>query len=237
MENYHALIVLVLRENGIIQIGQVGKEILAHMLVEKINNPNATYEQICEAVNNKNIAKYGDTIKKEDLICCCNGLTGQECSVLYLIESIETHEYHDNGKEVIKAYIEKIYEKVKKRLLHEEIVQNVQRLGLYLNNEGVMLMISMAYKYRIRHKGYDEAYDEVYEELMKEHKPLYVKKKLKEAKGISAEIRQGANISYPNEAEIVKEGINELIMQAAKKSPKLSNLSSVNEVINVILSI
>ena len=36
MRNYYNDVILVLRENGINQIGQVGKEILAHMIVEKI---------------------------------------------------------------------------------------------------------------------------------------------------------------------------------------------------------
>ena len=50
MKDYYSDVILVLRENGIRQIGQVGKEILAHMIIEKILSPNATYEQICGAV-------------------------------------------------------------------------------------------------------------------------------------------------------------------------------------------
>lgn len=234
MKDYYSDVILVLRENGIRQIGQVGKEILAHMIIEKIYSPNATYEQICEVVKEKKIAKCMDLIQREDLICCCDGLSQEEYSVLYLIEGVETHEYSDNGREVIEAYIEKMYAKVLKRLEYGKILQRVQNLGLKYDEIGVRVMISMAYQFRVFPENSEE---DVYWDIMNEYNPQYVKDKLREAKNILADIKNSRNLGLPTERDIIKEGIDEMILQVAKRSTVLSQFSNVKDIISEILNV
>lgn len=234
MKDYYSDVILVLRENGIRQIGQVGKEILAHMIIEKILSPNATYEQICGAVKEKKIEKCMDLIQKEDLISRCDGLSQEECSVLYLIEGVETHEYSDNGRDVIKVYVEKMYTKVLKRLEYGKILQRVQELGLRYDEIGVRLMISMAYQFRIFPETSEES---IYLGLMKEYKPQYVKNKLQEAKNTLADIKNSRNLGLPTQNDIIKEGIDEMILQVAKGSTVLSKFSKVEDIIGAILNV
>lgn len=232
MRNYYNDVILVLRENGINQIGQVGKEILAHMIVEKIYTPNATYEQICEAVKRKKIARYMDIVPKEDLISNSDKLSNEECSVLYIIEGVETHEYGDDGAKVIETFIEKMYAKVLKRLEYEKILIKVQSLGLKTNEIGVRLMISIAYQRRICPTLSEK---EVYCKVMDEYRPTYITNKLKNAKNTMAELRNGANLGLPTQNDIIKEGIDEMILQVAKSSTVFSQSSNVKDIINMIL--
>lgn len=235
MTNYYNQVILILRENGMTQLGQVGKDILAHMVLEKIQNPEATYRQICKAVESKNIVKHKDaSMQRQNIISKCKGLSDEECAVLYLIEGLELHDYEEDGRKIIKAYIDKIYAKFQKSVYYEEIIQKVRELGLDISDEGVKIMVSMAYKYRVSPKISDE---KIYEYLMQKCNPMFIREKIRKVNNIPVEIINGSNLQQPQqpEKEIIKKGIDASIMESAQKSEILSLQPNVKGIMNVIL--
>lgn len=234
---YLGQINLILRELGM-NVGDVGKDILAHMVLEKANNPTATYEEICKTVKDKNIVKHIDVSKKRaDLITITEGLSDQECAVLFIIEGLENHDSEEYGRNVIESYINKVYEKLQKSIEYEDILRKVKDLGLQPDNDGVILMVSMAYKYCLSPKISDnDMYDYLYEKC----NPDAVSKKLKKVSNEPVEIVNGSNMGQPKratESQIIKKEIDNLIIEASKASPMLSCLTDVKEIIGVILNI
>lgn len=236
MTDYYAQVILILRENGMTKIGSVGKEVLAHMVLAKIENPNATYQEICRVVETKNIIKQMDLKwQKKDIVCKKDGMSDMECCVLYLIEGLELHNEEEEGKKVIEAYIEKIYSEFQKNLYYEEIIEKVKNFGVRPENEGVNLMVAMAYKYRLNPEMSE---NDMYHYLMDKCKPATVINAIKRAKSIPVEIVDGSNIHQmrPKDSEdIIREEIDRLIMENAEQSWEFSDKKTVREVMDVIL--
>lgn len=235
MTDYYAQVILILRENGMTQLGNVGKEFLAHMVLARIKDPRISYEEICKDVEKKGISKQMNLKwQKRDIICNHEQMSDMECSVLYLIEGLEVHNEQEVGRRVIEAYIDKIYEEFQKNLKYEEILEKVKNWGLIPDNDGVRLMVTMAYKYRINPQISE---NNLYDYLMEKCKPFAVINVIKQAKKIPIEIVGGSNlhqVNLRNTQHIVKEEIDKLILESASFCQNLS-CTSVRQIMNRIL--
>ena len=173
MKDFKDVAIRLLRENGIYSTGVVGKDLLRYAIAEKIEH-ESSYQKCIEVARqnipgNFNYARV--TGRGEDLEMDVSGLSEEECQIAIVLES-EVHHlniYDEKGsvrqaREVIKEYIEDMYDKYLSESFYHLLTEKVKELGLDRNKLGTNCLLSAAHYIK---KDKEIGPDELYQKLSK----------------------------------------------------------------------